>query len=172
MHNKSNYPEGIGVTSISRAILRELLVWETIESWISFLQYLLLSINWRGIHIPEMTITSPCSHGGLWITRCLLEVEYSREKQSRRFLESLEGNLQTQLVREPAKERNPLDLFVEQKGTGVWCDGQRQPWVQPSGNHIHSWRWKGVSKTVPWYPQGRHCPLNAWWSAWRESPEG
>lgn len=104
MHNKSNYPVGIGITSICKAILTELLLWETIESWISFLQYLLLSINWRGIHIPEITITSPCSHGVLWITRCLLEIEYSREKLSRRFLDSLKGNCQTQLVREPAKE--------------------------------------------------------------------
>lgn len=59
-----------------------------------------------------------------------------------------------------SKGKRPTGTAVcGQRGTGGWCDGQRQSWAQPSENHIHSWRRKGISKTLPWYPWGRHCPL-------------
>ena len=40
----------------------------------------------------------------------------SEMKQSRRFLECVEDNFLTQLVREPTREATPLDLFVNREG--------------------------------------------------------
>lgn len=95
----------------------------------------------------SLTISGPCSHGGLQLARGLLEIQHRREKSSRRFLQCVEENFLTQLAMKATRGYGtcPSGLAVcEHRRTGRWCSGWTLSWAKTSWNDwiFSSWRSK------------------------------